>query len=500
MAKSLNILFVSSELYPFAKESGIGDVAYALPLALKLLGHDVRIIFPKYGAVSEKKHKIHYVNRLRDLPIKMGDRYESAAIKSSIISNSRVKVQSYVVSNDFYFDTRKGIYHNPKTWEEYPDNAERFIFFNKAVVETCTLLGWVPNIIHCNDWQSALIPAMLKDLYPNEFKKTKTVFTIHNFYKQGIFDLKEFELTGLSQEMLKDFKHKNKFNFVKGALRHSNFITTVSTAYYYELLKDKTNSNGLNSILKEQKAIFKGILNGVDTYTWNPKRDEYLKYKLKSDINDFKAKNKEVLQKEFKLEQDPDIPIFGMIPRIGYQKGTQLLIDAADRIFQHNIRIVLLGEGDNDLKNALKLVAEKYPEKLKLRYEFNEPLSHIIEAGSDFFMMPSLYEPFGLNFMYSMIYGSIPLVRNTGGFIDLSIDITKNNKSGNAIVFENYDANDFIDAIERAITLYYDKDLYHSIVKSNREYDFSWTKSAKEYINIYKQVLKDPNKDNEEDK
>lgn len=498
MGKGLNILFVSSELYPFAKESGIGDVAFALPIALKELGHDVRIIFPKYGAVSEKKHKIHYVNRLRDIPIQIAGRFESAAIKSSIITNAKVKVQTYVVSNDFYFDKRKGIYHDPKTWLEYPDNAERFIFFNKAVVETCTMLGWVPNIIHCNDWQSTLIPAMLKELYPNQFKKTKTVFTIHNFYRQGIYDIKEYEKTGLSQSIIGDFKFKNKFNFLKGALKHSNFITTVSNSYSKEIMKDKEFSNGLNIVLKEKKSIFAGIRNGVDTYSWNPKKDEYLKYKLKSDFDDFKTKNKEVLQKEFKLESDPEIPLFGMIPRIGYQKGTQLLIDAPDRIFQNNIRIVLLGEGDNDLKNALKLVADKYPDKLKLRYEFNEPLSHIIEAGSDFFMMPSQYEPFGLNFMYSMLYGAIPLVRNTGGFVDLAKDITKNNKKGNAIVFDKYEVDDFVNAIERAVELYKNKELFKLIVKNNREFDFSWKKSAKEYVNIYKQVLKEPLKENDE--
>jgi len=498
MGKGLNILFVSSELYPFAKESGVGDVAFALPIALKELGHDVRIIFPKYGAVSEKKHKIHYVNRLRDLPIKMGDKMESAAIKSSIITNSKVKVQTYVVSNDFYFDKRKGIYHNPKTWEEYPDNAERFIFFNKAVVETCTMLGWVPNIIHCNDWQSALIPAMLKELYPSQFKKTKTVFTIHNFYRQGAFDIKEYEKTGLSQAILKDFKFKNKFNFLKGALRHSNFITTVSNSYSKEILTDKEFSNGLNTVLKEKKSIFVGIRNGVDTYSWNPKKDEYLKFKLKTDFDDFKLKNKELLQKEFKLEIDNNIPIFGMILRIGYQKGTQLLIDAADKIFANNLRIVLLGEGDTDLKNSLKEVADKYPDKLKLRYEFNEPLSHIIEAGSDFFMMPSQYEPFGLNFMYSMIYGAIPLVRNTGGFVDLAIDVTKSNKKGNAIVFDKYEVDDYVNAIERALNLYDNNELYKLIVKNNRETDFSWKKSAKEYVNIYKQVLKEPIKENEE--
>jgi len=437
MGKSLNILFVASELYPFAKESGIGDVAFALPLALRELGHDVRIIFPKYGVVSERKHKIHDVSRLRDIPVPIGDEIEYATIKSSIISNSKAKVQTYVVTNDYYFDSRKGIYHDHITWKEYPDNAERFIFFNRAVVETCTMLGWTPNIIHCNDWQSALIPAMIREFYASKFKRTKIVFTIHNFYRQGVYDLKEFEKTGLKPVTLTNFKHKNKFNFVKGALNYSHFITTVSKTYASEIMKDREYSNGLNAVLKEKKKIFKGILNGGDNYSWNPNKDEYLAHLMKGNLHEFKENNKKDLLGKFGFDGDLSIPLIGMIPRIGYQKGTQLLIDAAESLFAENFRLILLGEGDEELKKLLKQVSNKFKDKFKLKFEFNEELSHLIEAGSDFFLMPSQYEPFGLNFYYSLAYGTIPIVRKTGGFADIAINIEKDNIKSNAIVFNN---------------------------------------------------------------
>lgn len=500
MSRSLNILFVSSELYPFAKESGIGDVSFALPLALKEIGHDVRIIFPKYGVVSERKNKIHYVARLRDIHIKMGNKIESASIKSSFISNSRFRVQAYVVSNDYYFDTRKGIYHDPKTWLEYPDNAERFIFFNKAVVETCTMLGWKPHIIHCNDWQSALIPAFIKELYPHNFKKTKTVFTIHNFYRQGVYDIKEFEKTGFKQDVIGNFKHKNKFNFIKGALNYSNYITTVSKSYADEILKDSDYSNGLNASLKKKKSIFKGILNGIDEFTWNPKKDEYLKFKLKDNLKEFKQKNKLELLKAFGFDSNLDIPVIGMIPRIGYQKGTQLLVDAASKIFKNNFRLVMLGEGDSNIKKELKKISEKYPDKFKVKFEFNVPLSHLIEAGSDFFLMPSQYEPFGLNFIYSLIYGTLPIVRRTGGLKDLAIDINLDNKNSNAIVFDNYDIKDLNNSIERAVKLYKKQDEYFTLTAKNLIQDYSWGKSAIEYHNIYKSILKEPSIENEENK
>lgn len=489
MAKPLNILFVTSEAYPFAKESGIADVSYALPIALRRMGHDVRLMIPKYGVISERKNKMHEINRLRDIPIDLDGHIELATIKSSSILSSLYKVQAYLTTNVGYFEDRLGVYHDPLTWDEYPDNAERFIFFNKSVIETCNLLGWHPDIIHCNDWQTALLPALIRTTRDERFRKTGTVFTIHNFYRQGVYPIKEFAKTGLEKEVLPSFKHKNQFNFMKGAISFAHRITTVSPTYAIEILNDKKYSNGLNEVLRERHQSFNGILNGIDTLLWNPVKDNFIKEKLKKDIQTFKSHNKSELCKIFGLEYNPDIPLFAMIPRIGYQKGVGLVIDTAEEIFKNDVQFVLLGQGDDELKAQLSVIEERYPEKVRMKYEFNEVLSHQIEAGCDFFLMPSQYEPCGLNLMYSIIYGAIPIVRATGGMKDIAIDIS--NTNGNAIVFENYSPKELLIAINRAIVLYKDHARLASIAENGMKSDFSWTKSALEYENIYQSIIKE---------
>jgi starch synthase len=491
MAKSLSILFVSSELYPFAKETGIGDVAYSLPLALKELGHDIRVIFPKYGIVSERKNKIHEISRLRDIPINIGDRLEYSTVKSSTIFNPKAKVQIYVVTNPYFFGERRGVYHDPVSWDEYPDNVERFIFFNRSVIETCNLLGWFPDIIHCNDWQSALTPALARTMYPSKFRKTKFVFTLHNFYRQGAFPLSAFDKTNLEKDILQNFKHKNQFNFVKGGIHYSNYITTVSRTYADEILSDKKYGNGLNVVLKEKSEYFKGILNGIDTHSWNPKSDGLISTKLNKNFDDYKTKNKIDLTAIFGFEYKPGVPLFGLIPRIGYQKGTSLLVEAADELFKNDIQILLLGQGDEQEKVKIAEISQKYPDKFKIKFIFDDDLSHKIEAGCDFFVMPSQYEPCGLNLMYSLTYGTVPIVRATGGMMDVAKDFNQSNKNGNAIVFNDFTADDFIKAVFRGIELYKDKEQMSRIIANGMIGDYSWTKAAAEYANIYKMVIKD---------
>lgn len=491
MAKSLKILFVSSEVYPFAKESGIADVSHSFPLSLKDFGHDVRVISPKYGSISERKSKIHNISRLRDVHVNVGDNLAPVNIKSSSLYSPRHKVQVYFTTNYDYFEERLGIYHDPVTWEEYHDNAERFIFFGKAVLETCIRLKWIPDIIHCNDWQSALIPALIKNGYSSKFNKTKVVFTIHNFYRQGAFDLSEFKKTGLPNELLDNFEHRGKFNFMKGGISYAHYITTVSPTYAKEILEDYHYSNGLNEYLKTRLDNFTGIMNGIEPYTWNPKRDKLIHSRFIDDVEEFKYNNKTQLQKISGLPIRPEIPLFGMIPRIGYQKGTGLFIDSADKIFKEDIQVVLLGQGDTDLKNSLLRIARKYPKKLKVIFAFDDNLSHQIEAGCDFFLMPSLYEPCGLNFMYSLKYATVPIVRATGGLKDSGIDIDADNDNGNSIVFENYAVEDFTNAIFRAVNLFKKKSLMTHVIEKGMQHDYTWTESTKQYDQIYRNIMKE---------
>lgn len=488
MAKPLSILFITSEVFPFSKESGVADVSYSLPLALREQGNDVRVMMPKYGNISERKNRIHEINRLRDIPIPTEGFDELATVKSSSIHNPKTKVQAYITTNYKFFDSLKGVYHDPKTWKEYPNNAERFMFFNRSVIETCLLLGWFPDIIHCNDWQTALIPAYIKTKWPEEFKNTKVVFTIHNFYQQGSFDEKFFDVTGLQESEKENFIHDGKFNFMKGGVHYSDFITTVSPTYAKEILEDDKYTLGLNAKLKEKGEKFKGILNGIDEYAWDPKKDNIIKKKYSGDFDEYKYDNKVDLITSFDFEFDPSKPLVTMIPKIGDQKGVPLFIEAADEIFSKDIQMILLGEGDYALKKKLKEIEKKYPEKFKTVFAFDQDLAHRLEAGSDIFLMPSQYEPCGLNLMYSMLYGTVPVVRTTGGLKDIAKTFDPETGEGNAITFEDYSKDAFLDAFNKATELFKDKDTWKKIVENGMNEDFSWGGQAKEYEEIYKKL------------
>ncbi len=489
MAKSISVLFVSSEAYPFAKVGGIADVTYSLPLALRDLGHDVRVMIPKYGVTSERKNRIHEINRLRDIPIPMGSRSEPVTVKSSSMNNPRQKVQAYIATNDRYFNSKKGIYHDPRTWKEYADNDERFIFFNRTVIETCLLLGWFPDVIHCNDWQTALIPAYVKAMFPEEFKDTKVVFTIHNFYYQGDFEGMDFSLTGLPKEAQKKFKTKNGYNFMKGALYYADYITTVSNSYAEEILADKKLTNGLNSKLKERAKDFKGILNGIDPWAWNPKNDSFIKSKLNSDLEEYKYDNKVELSIEFGFEFKPRTPIIGMITRFDEQKGIDLVIDSIDDLMELDIQLVILGEGTSDHKKELRRLARKYSDKIKVKFEIDDRLAHQIEAGADMFLMPSKFEPCGLNLMYSLLYGTIPIIRYTGGLKDIAKPYDPKTKTGNSFVFDKANSKELVDAVKKAVEVYQDEEEWEQLVRNGMRNDFSWDDSAKQYEEIYKKVL-----------
>ncbi len=489
MAKSLSILFVSSEVYPFAKESGIGDVAFSLPLALKELGHDVRIMLPKYGTISERKNRIHEINRLKDMPIPMGDEEELATVKSSSVQNSRNKVQAYITTNYKYFDSKKGVYHDPVTWEEYPDNAERFVFFNRSVVETCMLLGWYPDIIHCNGWQTALIPAYVNHVFADKFKNTKTVFTIHNLATQGESPISVFGKTGMPEELKTHFKHKNKFNFMKGGIVFADHVTTVSENYAAEVLKDKNLHFGLDKVLKEKGEAFTGILNGIDKCTWDPKKDKSIPKNLEDDFAEYKLHNKAELINHAEFDFKPKTPLIGMITRIDEQKGIPLLLESIEELMQMDIQLLMLGKGDDDLKDKVREMSEKYPEKFKFVDEFNEKMAHMVEAGSDFYLMPSKFEPCGLNLMYSIVYGTMPIVHGVGGIIETAYDIDADEEKGNSIVFNSYSKDSLIEAVKRATEIYADKERFRDLVSKAMDQDQSWTKSVDKYVNIYQSLI-----------
>ncbi len=489
MAKSLSVLFVTPEIYPFSKESGVSDFCFSLSLALREIGNDVRVAMPKYGIISERKNKIHDINRLRNIEIPIGDTTYPATVKSSSINNPRSKSQAYITTNHKYFDSRKGIYHDMVDWKEYPDNAERFIYFCRSIIETIVILNWFPDIIHCHDWQTAAFAAMAKNLYPKQFKKTKFVFTFHNLTKQGVFPLNTFDLMGIDKSQLDNFTHKKQFNFLKAGMIYSDAITTVSKEYSEDLLKDKELHNGLDKFIKEKGDMFVGIPTGIDQWIWNAARDETIKTNFDGDFENYKYDNKVELINRFELEYSPKTPLFAMVSRINTQKGINFIIDSADEIFKEDLQLVFLGQGDSELKEKLSKISEKYPNKFKVKFTFDDSLAHLMEAGSDMFLIPSDYEPCALNFMYSLKYGSLPVAHLSGRINSLGIDYFKDQENGNSILFEKWDAESMLEAIKKGLELYKNKEEWNKLTSNLLDTNLSWGENAKKYDEIYRKLM-----------
>jgi starch synthase len=491
MAKPLSILYVSSEVFPFAKVGGIGDIAYSLPLAVRDIGHDIRVMLPKYGVISERRNKIHEINRLRDMPIPIGNNFELATVKSSSICNPRCKVQAYIATNQKYFDSKKGIYGDPKNGKDYVDNDERFLFFSRSVIETCLLLGWFPDIIHCNDWQTALVPAFIKIMFPNKFKKTKILLTVHNFSQQGIFNQDTYKKTGFADDIKENFMHNDNVNYLKAGLVYADFVNTVSKTYAEEVLQDTQHTNGLNSLLLSNPSKFTGIMNGIDVWGWNPKNDSHIKKNLTDDFEDFKSTSKKTLLESLGLNYNSETPVIGMIAKFTESKGIDLLIEAMPQILGKNVQLIILGDGETKFKNDLKKLSKQFSGKFALKIGFDEDLAHLLEAGSDYYLIPSKYEPCGLNTMYSIKYGTMPIVRATGGLNEIVKQYDKDTKEGNGLIFRDYKPEALLEIIDDAIKLYSDKDNFLNITKAMMQEDFSWNESVKQYISIYNNILKD---------
>lgn len=492
-AKKFKILFVTSEVVPFVKTGGLADVSAALPQMLSELGHEVRIVVPKYGAVDDRKFKIHEVVRLKDLQIKIGDKEVIFSLKSCFLPGQKVRVQIYFLDNHEYFGSRNSIYVDPMTGEEYPDNDERFILLGRSVFELISKLGWIPDIIHCNDWQCGLIPAYLKTVYSKEenFSQFKTLLTVHNLAYQGEFPKSTFVKTGLPDSLMKDksFEHNGKFNFMKLGLQYADVINTVSETYAQEIRTIDNLSGGLKSILAKRKNDLYGIVNGIDTNVWNPEKDKLIKKRYSQKNLEDKAENKKVLAEKFGFEYKPDVPIIGVISRLFDSKGIDLIKAAFPQLMKVNLQLVLLGTGDKKYHTFFENMSRKFSDKFACYLGFNDELAHLIESGADIFLMPSMFEPCGLNQMYSLVYGTVPLVRETGGLADTVTKFNEKTEEGNGFVFKDYDVKSLLKELERALKIFTDQKTWAKIQKNGMKSDFSWNSSAKKYIDLYKTIL-----------
>ncbi|MFH0882511.1 MAG: glycogen synthase GlgA [bacterium] len=478
-----NVLYLTSELYPFAKVGGLADVAGALPKALKELEHDVRVFMPKYKVIRDRKWNLREVIRLRDIEVPMAGKTHTVSVKSGFVPDS--KVQAYFLEYKPFFD-RKDIYIDPKTGEGWKDDAQRFALFARAALETLKVLFWQPDLIHCNDWPSALVPYYLKTVYKDDpfFEKTKTVLTIHNFAYQGSFPEDVAPQIGMDNFDAKHpANHQGRINFLKAGITYANQITTVSPSYAKQILKPHEWWGGLDTVLKKRKADLTGILNGIDGSVWNPETDKEIEATYSRSTLTDKAKNRDALCKELKLEKCGERMIVGMIGRLVDQKGLDLIIESIKDLLALPINLVVLGTGQKNIEEKLTKVAVRNSGQLALKLVHDDVLAHKIEAGADVLLMPSKYEPCGLNQLYSLKYGTPPIVYGTGGLADTVVEFSKD--KGNGFRFDQYRAVSMVAAVKRALKVWKDDKSWKKLQMNGMKEDHDWIKSAKLLAKVY---------------
>jgi len=477
MDKPLKILLGAAEAVPFAKVGGLADVIGSLPKSLRRLSHDARLAIPKYGTIDEAEFGLTSV--LGPFPVPVGSGDLSASVFEGTVEDN---LSAYLVANDKYFG-REEVYG-------YDDDGERFIFFCRAVLEMLKRLGWQPDIIHCNDWHTGIIPNWLKTILKDDpfFARTATVFTIHNLAYQGIFAAELLRFAGLDDTLLPEVEGKDAINLMARGILFADVINTVSERYAQEILTPEFGGK-LAPILRKRRDRLFGILNGIDYEFWNPATDPHIAANHDLASLDRRVENKLALQREAGLPTDAKIPLIGMISRLADQKGFDILAEALDSFLKLHLHFVLLGTGERRYHEIFAQVAEDYPGRAAIFLRFDPTLARHIYAGSDMFLMPSHFEPCGLGQMIAMRYGSVPIVRSTGGLADTIEDYDPATGQGNGFSFGEYSGEALLEAVERALDAYCRKDVWQRLMEQGMRADFSWRASAWKYVELYHNAL-----------
>lgn len=471
------ILFVTSEAHPLIKTGGLADVSGSLPKALSELGQDVRIIMPNYQSIKTTE-EVRYLSTVHV------NNY-AVNILETRLPGTGVIVWLVDCPEFFNFPGNPYVDEHGKPWANI---AERFALFCRVTVEVAmnrSYLDWKPDIVHCNDWQSGLVPALLS----LEYSRPTIVFTIHNMAYQGIFPRATYLSLNLPGQLWNPsgIEFHDMLSFLKGGLVYSDRITTVSPTYAKEI-QTAEFGYGLEGLLSHRKDFLSGIINGIDTDQWNPETDTNISQSFSHLTLNKKQINKIALQERLSLPIDKNIPVFGLISRLVEQKGIDLILDCLPEMLTHPLQFVLLGSGNKGFEQRLHNFAEDYPDKISITIGYNETLAHLIEAGSDIFLMPSRFEPCGLNQIYSQRYGTIPIVRKTGGLADTVADTvpeTLNNNTATGLVFNEASPGTLMEAIKRSLILYSHPKTWRQLQTNGMQKDYSWSKSAKQYMTLY---------------
>ncbi len=477
----MNILFVSPEVEPLAKVGGLADVAGSLPLALHRLGENVSTIMPFYGSIDRRRYPVE------DTGVKIQVWIDGRSREGKVWKHEIQGMPVYLVSSREFFD-RQGIYGTPDG--EYPDNPLRFAFFSRAVLEVAKGLDLRPQVIHANDWPTALVPVFRELFYREDpaVGGAAVVLSIHNLAYQGVFDAEVLPRIGLPWEVFHvgGLEFWGRVNFLKGGLIYSEMLSTVSPTYAEEI-RSKENGAGLEGVLGKRADDIVGILNGIDTNLWNPAQDETLWAPYTSHYLGGKIINKRCLQEKLGLEVSPATPLMGMVGRLDPQKGLDLILEVAPSVLEAGAQMAILGAGRREYILDLQALAERFPGRLSFSEGFQADLAPQIYGGADLFLMPSRYEPCGLGQMIALRYGTVPVVRRTGGLADTVVDIHKRN--GNGFVFDAYRPEAFESACRRAMEHYRDGEAWGKLVRRGMGQDFSWDRSSEGYRELYARTV-----------
>jgi starch synthase len=482
---NMKILILSSEMVPFAKTGGLADVVGALPKALRALGHDVRVAIPRYARIDASRFGMK--PELAPFPVALDTATETVSVEKTTVGSGDLEVPVYFVANEKYFG-REGVYG-------YPDDGERFVLFCRGAIEMLKRLDWQPDVVHCNDWHTGIVPNWLKTIYRDDpfFANMATVYTIHNLQYQGVFGRRILEVAGIESHGFLYHPQigelANVVDFMARGIHFADIINTVSERYAQEILTPEYGEK-LDPLLRDRKDRLYGILNGLDYEETNPATDTYIARQFDVTSLDARAENKAALQREAGLDVNPETPVIGLVSRMVDQKGFDLLAQIFDWLMKAlRAQFVLLGTGDQHYHNLFTKYQKDYAGQAAIFLTFNASLAQKIYAGSDMFLMPSRFEPCGLGQLIALRYGCIPIVRKTGGLADTVSDFNPRTREGNGFVFERYNHVDLYTAIVRAVEEYRSPETWRMLQERGMTADYSWSVSARKYADLYAKAM-----------
>ena len=481
----MKICFATSESVPYVKTGGLADVSGALPIALDGLGCEVKLFLPLYQSISTIQHDLTFCADIANIPVEIGSRTYTFNTWYGRLADSGV---------DVYLIDCPHFYHRPSTYTNHPDEGERFIFLQHAVFKVLQRYSWSPDVFHCNDWQTALIPALLRYEYSWDdlFKESASIFSIHNIAYQGRFAPSVFRVAGLDSQPFESggpYEMHGSFCFMKAGIWYADKITTVSKTYAHEIQTPELGAD-MQDVLKSRSYDLLGVLNGIDGEEWNPETDPLIPQNYSARTLDKKAENKRQLLERFGLPYNPDVPLLGIVSRLAVQKGFELLQPIVNTLVEREgVQLVMLGSGEHGYEEFFRQAAARYPQNVGVYVGYNNELSHWIEAGSDMFLMPSRYEPCGLNQMYSLRYGTIPIVRKTGGLADTVTDYHEFHRKGNGFSFVDFTPFALFTTVMRALHVFRDRKAWRAMQRRGMKTDFSWDASAEQYMDIYRWAI-----------